>query len=216
MQSCIGLKQAQRGISLVIVLIALLIMSLAAVALVRSVDTGLLITGNLGFKQAATLVSDSSAEAAITWLQTNNSGTTLYSDNTTAGYYSTSLDTLDVSGKSSNAARAVADWNNDNCATISGSYSTCIDAASASTSNGYTTNYLITRLCKTAGDPNLTTNSCIKQSTTSTSTTSPKRGEVKYGEDKRFTGSSGPFYRIVVRTKGPRNTISYTETYIHF
>lgn len=206
----------QRGISLVVVLIALVMLSLAALALVRSVDTGLLIVGNLGFKQAATTVADSSVETAITWIQANNTGTTLFNDNTAAGYYATSLDTLDVTGKSSATSRAVVDWDTNGCASISGSYTNCLTPASAATANGYTTNYLISRMCRTTGDPNLTTNSCAKQMVTSTTSTAPKRGEIKYGDDKRFTPTAGPYYRIVVHTRGPRNTVSYTETYVHF
>ena len=44
----------QQGVVLFIALVALVVMSLAAVALIRSVDTNTLIGGNLSFKQAAT------------------------------------------------------------------------------------------------------------------------------------------------------------------
>ncbi len=43
----------QRGMALIIVLIALVIISFAATALLRSTDTATLITGNLAFKKAA-------------------------------------------------------------------------------------------------------------------------------------------------------------------
>jgi len=214
----------QQGISLVVVLIALVMLSLAALALVRSVDTGLLIVGNLGFKQSAVTAADSSAESAITWIQNNNTGTTLYNDITASGYYATSLDALDVTGSNtSTATRAVIDWDGNSCASISGSYATCLTASSSSNvtdtsgnATGYSTRYLISRMCRTSGDPNLTTNSCAKQVSTSSSSVSPKKGEVKYGEDKRFIPTPGPYYRIIVQTRGPRSTVSYTETYVHF
>ena len=44
-------RRAARGASLVFAMITVVALSLAAVALVRSVDTGLNILGNLGFKQ---------------------------------------------------------------------------------------------------------------------------------------------------------------------
>ena len=49
-------------------LIALVVMSLAAVALIRSVDTSTMIAGNLAFKQSATTSGDSGVEGAITAL----------------------------------------------------------------------------------------------------------------------------------------------------
>ena len=58
----------QRGVVLFLALIALAILSLAAVALIRSVDTNTLIAGNLSFKQAATTSADAGTEAAITML----------------------------------------------------------------------------------------------------------------------------------------------------
>ena len=35
-------------------------------------------------------------------------------------------------------------------------------------------------------------------------------------DQARFGGSAGPFYRIVVRVRGARNTTSFTETIVHF
>ena len=47
----------QRGVSLIFALMALAVISLAAVALVRSVDTTSLVIGNLGFKQVKAALS---------------------------------------------------------------------------------------------------------------------------------------------------------------
>jgi hypothetical protein len=58
----------QRGVVLFFALVALVAMSLAAVALIRSVDTSTLIAGNLAFKQSATTGGDAGIDAAITWL----------------------------------------------------------------------------------------------------------------------------------------------------
>jgi Tfp pilus assembly protein PilX len=58
----------QRGVVLFFTLIALVVMSLAAVALIRSVDTSTMIAGNLAFKQSATTSGDGGIEAAVSWL----------------------------------------------------------------------------------------------------------------------------------------------------
>jgi Tfp pilus assembly protein PilX len=206
----------ESGIALVVVLVAILLMAIAAVGLIRMVDTGSLIVGNLAFKQGTTSAADRSTEAAITWLQTNNAGALLYNNNTANGYYATSLSELDISGKSSSTARALIDWDGDGCAyATSGSYATCLTPSAENANNGYTTQYLIARMCKTSGDPNATGNGCSKP-VSSSSNASPKKGELKYGEDKRFETPPGPYFRIVARSKGPRNTVSFTETYVHF
>lgn len=209
-------RRLQKGVSLIIVLVALVLLSLAAVGLIRMVDTGTLIAGNLAFKQGTTSFADRGAQAGIDWVQQRLTGTTLYENNTTAGYYASSLEELDITGKSSRTSRVLVDWNGDRCAyATSGTYASCIAPTPRNSNNGYTTSYVITRMCKTTGDPNATGNGCAKPISNSSSA-SPKRGELKYGEDKRFTTVAGPYFRVVVRSEGPRNTVSFTETYVHF
>src|SRR5476651_1743452 len=58
----------QRGVVLFFTLIALVVMSLAAVALIRSVDTSTMIAGNLAFRQSGGSSTDTGIEAAIAWL----------------------------------------------------------------------------------------------------------------------------------------------------
>lgn len=206
----------QRGVSLMIVLIALVLMSLAAVGLIRMVDTGTLVVGNLAFKQSTTSAADTGVQAGVNWLDGKLTGPTLFTNDTAAGYYASSLEELDITGKATRASRVLVDWNDDNCAyAVPESYASCIDPTARNSNNGYTTSYVITRMCKTEGDPNATGNGCAKPISNS-SAQSPKKGELKYGEDKRFVAASGPYFRIVVRSEGPRNTVSFTETYVHF
>ena len=57
-------RRRQRGTALFVALIMLVAMSIAAVSLVRSVDTTVVITGNLAFQQTALQVVDYGIEAA--------------------------------------------------------------------------------------------------------------------------------------------------------
>lgn len=212
------LPRSEQGAALIVVLVAVVLLSIAAVGLIRMVDTGSLIVGNLAFKQGATSSADGAVERAINYLQSNGSGasTSLYNNSTSSGYYATSLAELDISGKSTTTTRSLVDWDGNSCAyASSGTYATCLAPSAANTSNDYETRYVIARMCKTTGDPNATSNNCAKPVITA-SDASPKKGELKYGEDKRFAAQYGPYFRIVVRSKGPRNTVSYTETYVHF
>ncbi len=81
----------QKGVVLFFALIALVVMSLAAVALIRSVDTNTLIAGNLAFKQSAMASADTGVETAIKWLDANQT-TALNNDNVNNGYYASPLD----------------------------------------------------------------------------------------------------------------------------
>src|SRR5262249_39720144 len=79
-------RARERGVVLMVALIVLVAMTLAGIALMRSVDTTTLIAGNLAFQQSATNGGDIGTETAIAWLEANNSGTTLYSSYDAQGY----------------------------------------------------------------------------------------------------------------------------------
>jgi len=208
-----GLPNRQSGVVLFIVLIVLVAMTLAGIALVRSVDTGNMVAGNLAFKQGATLAGDAGTEAAITWLQTVAGTANSYNDQPASGYYATSQDTLDMTGSSNDPNRALVDWNFNGC--NGATTPACITPAPAiSAGAGNTVTYIIHRLCQIAGDPNSASNSCANYK--STSSTSPKKGGLSYGDDKRFEPLPVEYYRITSRTAGPRNTVSFIETIIHF
>lgn len=208
--------RAQRGLSLLFALLALVALSLAAVGLVRSVGTGSLVIGNLGFKMDAAATADRGAELAISWLQSNLAGATLDQDTTASGYYATSKDALDPTGRNTaSATRAVVDWNGDNCATVGGSFSACLDASAASTVGTNAVSWVITRLCASTGSKDDVSNSCAT-SLTSGTVDDPNSGSREYGNEDLGSTTSSPYYRVIVRTVGGRNTVSYTETIVHF
>lgn len=206
------MQHKQQGVVLFLALIVLVAMTIAGIALVRSVDTSNLIAGNLAFKQGATLSAEGGNEAAINWLTPRNGNLELYTNNAAVGYYATSQGTLDPTNSHSADNVPAVDWDDNNCADIPNN--ACVKPAPAITVGDNAVSYLINRLCKTETDPNSVDNSCVTFQ--SADSTSPKRGELKYGDDKRFEPLPGPYYRIVARVKGPRNTISFVETIIHF
>jgi Tfp pilus assembly protein PilX len=215
-------SRKQYGLSMLLALIALLILSLTAVALIRSVDTDTLIIGNLGFKQDANEAGSIGAESAMSWLE---SQAILDDDVPANGYYASSLEKLDPTGSNTTAANklVLVDWDGSgNCtSTKAGTFESCTTqpfpiAANAGISlvNGNRVQWVITRLCKLAApvsDPN---NACTQPGTVGPVTAS-ERGELMSGG--RISDSvAGPYYRIIVRTEGPRNTVSFTETIVHF
>ena len=203
----------QRGLSLLFALLALAAMSLAAAALVRSVDTSALVIGNLGFKQDATAAASQGAELAITWLQ-GNLGTNLHTDRPASGYYAASRDMLDVTGQGSAAAtRAVVDWVGDHCDSYA-SYGSCVTASTELALNGGAnhSSYVITRLCATEGDPSVVDCAFPFRSATSSG---GNKGVVDYKVGKAVVAvSNQQYYRIVVRARSARGTVAFTETIV--
>lgn len=208
---CNGISP-QRGVVLFIALIVLVAMALASIALVRSIDTGNIIAGNMAFKQGATLAADGGTEAAINWLTPLNGTAALYTNNAAKGYYATSQGMMDPTNGHASASTPAVDWEDNNCSGLS--FSVCVKPAPSITIGDNSVSYIINRLCELEEDPNSTDNSCVTYQ--ASNSTSPKRGEMKYGEDKRFEPLPGPYYRVVSRVKGPRNTVSFIETVIHF
>ncbi len=211
-------RRSERGISLFFALIALVALALASVALVRSVDTGALVIGNLGFKQDATATADQVANQAMEWLSvesTANGGTSLYDDIVGDGYYATSLDALDPTGNgSSGNPSAIVDWNDDGCPNAPGG-TVCIAPSPAKAGGQNAGRWVITRLCKTVGAPGAAGNTCAVPLTKVA--VESGGGECKYGNCARFgPGSGGPYFRIIVRSVGARGTVSFTESIVYF
>lgn len=206
------IPRRQYGMSLMVVMVSLVILSIGAVGLIRMVDTSSLVAGNMAFKQSTTITADSATERALLWMQ---NAADLTVDNAGQGYYATSLTELDVGGKSAVTTRAIVDWSGDNCAyAATGSFSSCRTPSPEVTFGDYTTRFIIARMCKLSGSIDASGNSCIKP--IKLTLQSGGKGANDYGAPGAKPVSSLPYYRVVVRSVGPRNTISFTETYVHF
>jgi type IV pilus assembly protein PilX len=204
----------QQGIVLYLALIILVAMTLAASALIRSVDTGTLVAGNLAFKQGATLAADGGGEAAIAYLTPLAGSSTLFTDQVSAGYYATFQSSLDLTGNSNDSLRARVDWDGNGCAGVTTPQCIAPAPALAIDAGGNTVRYIIHRLCDLPGSSNASDNSCVTYK--SGSIDSPKKGDLKVGDDKRFESLPTVYYRVTTRVKGPRNTVSFVETMLHF
>lgn len=207
----------QRGVSLIVVLVSLLIMSFAAVALLRSTDTATLIAGNLSFKKTALASGDAGTEAAIAWLAANLTGTTLHDDITADGYYSSSTPTCDLTGeRTPDDEDDDVDWEgggaNPDCPMVA------VTVAPAGAEAGFTISYVINRVCNAAGDPGsvvaadgVTPMICSRQTNADSSNSSRAGGS--YGSTP-LSGQPQTYYRITTRVTGPRNTVRYVQAFV--
>ena len=204
------LKLGQQGIVLFIALIALVVMSLAAVALIRSVDTNTLIAGNLSFKQAATTSADAGVEAAITQLigmrdAAANNAKNVLSDNShtfnitdlTArpGYHSNADPALNLT--------ADATWNGTNNVSL------------AQDASGNTVRYIVQRMCRTANIAIQNAN-CLFSSGVEDKNGQevPLPPNICFGPGCPVAGQT-PRIRVTVRVEGPKNAISYVQAFVH-
>ncbi|QJW83527.1 hypothetical protein HK414_03270 [Ramlibacter terrae] len=210
-------RRAQRGISLLFSLMALVIIGPGAVALTRSVDTGTLVMGNLSFKQDAVTASSNAAEEAIAWLAANNIDKKLEDDIPEKGYYASAREQVDPLGTRTSTGNKLPliDWEGNDCAGVpSATYTTCDVLPVAGTDvNGNKVKWVITRLCKDTGTAG-GSNYCTRPAMAATST-AVERGELQPG-GRISRALASPFYRVIVRVQGPRNTTSFTESLVHF
>jgi Tfp pilus assembly protein PilX len=209
-------RRSQAGVSLLFTLMALVVLAFGAVALTRTVDTGTMIMGNLGFKQDALVSASTGTEQALTWLQANLSGTTLDANIPGRGYYASSIDKLDPTAThtSSSNKLPLVNWDGDCNGAVTGTFENCDVLPYTGTSvNGNRVQWVITRLCDNVGAPS-GTNLCVRPAVTSSSTAND-RGELNPG-GRISSGIASPYFRVIVRVEGPRSTVSYTETLVHF
>lgn len=200
----------QRGVVLAIALIVLVAMTLAGIALVRSVDTGTQVAGNVAFRGSAVNSTDAGVQAARAWLLNPANANLLTGDNPASGYYATWQETdavrIDVTGSTTptNPADDV-NWDGANGAAIAQPLSLGTDGS------GNEVAYVIHRMCNLPG---------VASRTTCSSWSPPATGGVSAGTTKGVITQKPPdsldqfYYRVTVRSKGPRNSVSFIQAMI--
>ena len=201
-------KQRQSGVVLLIALIVLVAMTLAAVSMMRSVDTGTLVAGNIAFRQSAVQSGDTGVEVARAWLIANQAA--LNGDIPTAGYYSTRQDNIDFTGNRSASSSDNVDWDNSNATLpakafiVPGTGTPPVDGA------GNNVAYVINRLCSIPGDPNTAGQSCTTTTISAIGSTQDVADYSGYG----LTTKNQIYYRITARIVGLKNTITFVQAVV--
>lgn len=212
-RNSLGVSGANRGIVLLTVLIALIIISLSAVSLVRSVDTGTVIAGNLAFRQATTQAGDGGTEAALAWIKGKIGADVknLYVKDEANNYYATWMSGCDLTGNATPGDLSDnVKWTDEMPAGAKCNMKAVKKVPEAELPAGYSASYVINRLCDQEGDP--TDISCEKYSN---STATAEAGLSMAGGGYAKKSAAGPtryFYRVTTRVVGPRNTISVVQT----
>lgn len=186
--------QRQRGVILLFVIIIVVLLMIAAVALVRSVDSSLIIAGNIAFKRD--LLNQSERAVALAKKSFSDGGAladaaTRQSNSSPHNYSAIILGT--------NAQGIPNILLNDDAWTASGmTGADIIDSTS-----GVTIRYVIDRLCTTEGPSSSAKCMVVSHG--------PSGGS-DFLLTRRAGGGTPPVYRISVRIKGPQNTQTYVQS----
>jgi hypothetical protein len=190
----------QRGVVLMIALIVLIALTLAGLSMVRTADTGSVISGNLSFRQSALAATDAGVEDAFNALGgiagiiatsaeaqiPNRYYPTIPGP---ADYDEYGVRKVDVAG-----APMTVDWNA--APTVAGMPS------------GYNVRYIIERMCSGVLPITDVGASCVTDGATG--------GGSKRAGAPAFTGAMKTNYRITVRVEGPRNTLSIAQAVVAY
>lgn len=184
----------QRGIALLMAVIMLVVLTLAGIALVRSVDTATIIGGNFASRQAAIQGSDLGVEAALAALPSyvatpdttvaNQYYATMLCQCTATPCQCTGTPYLDTNGIPQGI-----NWS----------------SAPSTTAGSYTVQYVIERMCANGASLPITNvpANCITDPAVG-------GGSNAMGESI-FVSNAAVYYRITLRTSGPRNTATYVQ-----
>jgi len=176
-------------ISMLIAVIVLVATLLAAIALMRSVDTANVVAGSMTFRQSGVQEAEKAYEAAKTLLGSLGDGE---SDKPESGYY--------ASVKVPTRRPGIPD------PLTTGSPYTGVGSVVGATNNVF---YVVERLCPTAGKADASL--CIAPDVSITAGSGANQMS-----DTAFAlhGVTAAF-RLTVRVDGPKNTVSFVQTILH-
>jgi len=196
----------QRGVVMIVTLVALVVLLLGAVALLRSSDGSSALAGQLGFRRDLKNQAERGVAMAINSLKTGSlSSETLRQTSLPSANYSavplesdsaTGLPTV-LLGSDTNFTAAQYEINIDDAD----------DGSDVNADTGVKVRYLIDRLCTATGevDP-------VSCSRTDVQVQFNGQDSGSYKADGSFRSSQLVVYRISVRVDGPRGTQAFFQT----
>ena len=178
----------QRGVIVLIALVAMLALGYAGAALMRSVDATTAITGNIGLSQSAMLATDVAIESAIAALFERTLIADLTNDDETQSYYASRQPQEDSRGIPYRL-QALANYADD---------ARIIDAG-----NGNLVRYVIERMCTGSGPAMGDT--CVL---------TPAVDAAAAGTVTNPEPPPVPVYRQTIRVDGPAGTIVFAHAWL--
>jgi type IV pilus assembly protein PilX len=188
-------RRGQRGVTLIIALIALITLTIGAIAMMRSTNTSLRMSGNLAFKRDLANQSERAVAAALADLRTGTLASASSREaNRLASNYSASL----LAAPSQGIPTVLLD---DSAFTAAGFTRADIQDTAARLQ----IRYVIDRQCTGVGAFDAAVCSGV-------STIAGDKGGSSKDADSRAGGGAAPVYRISIRVTGPRGVQTFLQT----
>jgi Tfp pilus assembly protein PilX len=186
-------RSPQRGVVLIFTLIVLLILTIGAVALMRSMNTALVGSGNLAFRRDLVNQGEYAVSQVMAEFQTGGDLSTSAStlNNVPADNYSATMLTTNAEGVPTALLQN----------TLPASVGTHADLTNPNSSD-ISIRYVIDRLCSASGTPTGTL--CVQSSAAPTGGTAGNTATVK--------PPTATVYRLSVRVTGARSTQVFLQT----
>jgi type IV pilus assembly protein PilX len=212
----------QVGIVLFFALLALAVMSIAAVALIRSVDTNALLSGNLVFRQSASAASNVVLEGVAESISKSITITNSNSNHAAQGYYAncgqfdTQPDTLVCDG----SRLTTMTWNATNSSLAPNQTDGNDEIRNGIDRQGNEIRYVVERMCNysnadvNAGNAPVDSSRCLMASARACGEDDSKNGNKQPEILPCNPSSDFPLYRVTLRIIGPKNTVTFMQAFI--
>ena len=188
-------RRAQRGVVLFIALIVMVALSIAGIALIRAVDSGVSVAANLGFRQASIAPTTWAVENAVAAMFDKKTIADLTKSKLTENYYAYRFE-IKNGAKLEDPMGVPYDLQGTTPANYPVTFVKENDPA------GNTIRYVIERMCLDEG-PATAANCDMSPPKKSEATTAMEL--VKPDPPRQ------PFYRLTVRVDGPNNTTTFAQ-----
>jgi type IV pilus assembly protein PilX len=212
----------QSGIVLFFALLALAVMSIASVALIRSVDTNALLSGNLVFRQSANTTTNVALEGITEVIAKSVSLTASTANHPTLGYYAncSQFDTQPDVQACDGTRLTMVTWDSSNSALVPTQTDGNDEIRNGVDRQGNQIRYVVERMCNYT-QTELDAGNAVSDASRCMMASSPSNGQkCSHNANNRelfrqcVTSSDSPLYRVTLRITGPKNTVTYMQSFI--
>lgn len=211
----------QSGLVLFFALLALAVMSLAAVALIRSVDTNALLSGNLVFRQSAGPAASVALEGVAENIARKLTLTDSVNHQPALGYYAncSRFDTQPAALVCDGRTLTRMAWDNSNSSLVPSQTDGNDEIRDGIDRQGNEIRYVVERMCNyseaevAAGTAKSDPSRCMMASAPSNGETC-SHNQTNIELFKRCIASAdSPLYRITLRIAGPKQTQTFMQAF---
>lgn len=217
----IHLMRKQAGLVLFFALLALAVMSLAAVALIRGVDTNALLSGNLVFRQSASPASNVALEGVAATISKSITLADSVKHQPSMGYFAncSQFDTVPNDRICDAKRLTTMTWTDANSRLVPSQTDGNDEIRDGKDRQGNEIRYIVERMCSYS-EAEIAAGTAKSDSTRCMMASAPSNGETCSHNQanielfKRCIASAdSPLYRITLRISGPKQTQTFMQAF---